>query len=77
MFFVCGILLISSRDCSGRGSSCFLCLFIVFVHGLISIYPVIAQAWEALERAEHERELALREELMRYVNQYLKVCLTK
>ena len=26
----------------------------------------INKAWEALERAEHERELALREELIRY-----------
>ena len=35
---------------------------------IISWYISIAftQAWEALERAEHERELALREELMRY-----------
>ena len=67
----------SSCDFPGRGFSCFLCLFIVSVHDLISIYPVVEQAWEALERAEHERELALREELMRYVNQCLKVCLTK
>jgi len=30
----------------------------------------INRAWESLERAEHERELALREELMRYMYIY-------
>lgn len=37
------------------------------------------QAWERLEKAEHERELAIREELMRYVamlptNKLIKEC---
>lgn len=27
----------------------------------------INKAWEKLEKAEHERELALREELIRYI----------
>lgn len=31
----------------------------------------INKAWEKLEKAEHERELALREELIRYV--YFKI----
>lgn len=32
----------------------------------------INKAWDRLEKAEHERELALREELIRYSGQFVK-----
>lgn len=35
----------------------------------------INRAWESLEKAEHERELALREELIRYNLYELCLCI--